>query len=134
MRYWGREVVRSAFYEDLAAYVTTDLVQYQPKDNVFPLPDYPIGPDWSLQCRNRSFYVFGVLGNDKAKSVAICLLEFQKENLPFISLVVHEDMEALGSRDRLYLTRNADTQYPLLNDFRQQVVRDIERFTGVGVG
>ena len=131
MRYWGREVVRSAFYEDLATYVTTDLVQYEPMDDVFPLPEYPIGPDWSLKCRNRTFYLFGVLNNDKAKNVAICLLEFQKARLPFISLVVHEDMEALGSRDLLYLTRNADTQYPLLNDFRQRGAEDIERFAGV---
>jgi hypothetical protein len=131
MRYWSREVVRSAFYEDLASYVTTNLVDYAPQADLFPLPEYPISPDWHLTCRNRSFYVFGVLGNDKAKNVAICLLEFQKAKLPFISLVVHEDMEGLGRRERLYLTKNADTQYPVLNDFQEKAADDIERIAGV---
>ena len=90
-----------------------------------------LAPDWSLECGNRNFYVFGVLGNDKAKNVAICLLEFRMAGLPFISLVVHEDMEALGSRDRLHLTRNAHRQYPMLNDFRERGVEDVERFAGV---
>ena len=131
MRYWGREVVRSAFYEDLASYVTTDLSSYSPRADLYPLAEYPIAADWSLVCRNRNFYVFGVLGNDKAKNAAICLLEFQKARLPFISLVVHEDMESLGTRERLYLTKNADTQYPVLNDFQERAVGDIERLAGV---
>ena len=66
-------------------------------------------------------------GNDKAKSVAIALLEIQKAQLPFISLVVHEDMEELGRRERLYLTSNADTQYPTMNEFRDKAKSDIPR-------
>ena len=131
MRYWSRESVRSAFYEDLATYVTSELVEYVPQADLFPMSEYPISADWSLTCRDRNFYVFGVLGNDKAKNVAICLLEFQKARLPFISLVVHEDMEGLGRRERLYLTKNSDTQYPVLNDFQERGVGDIERLAGV---
>ena len=131
MQYWGREIVRSAFYDDLASYVETDLGSYEPQRDVYPLSEIPICPDWSLTCRGRGFYVFGVLGNDKAKNVAISLLEFQKAKLSFISLVVHEDMEALGARERLYLTRNADTQYPVLSDFREKALDDIERLAGM---
>ena len=83
--------------------------------------------DWTLTHNTRNFYLFGVLGNDKAKNVAITLLEFQKADLPFISLVVHEDMEALGRRERQYLTRNADRQYPVLDDFKESVVSDLRR-------
>ena len=67
------------------------------------------------------------MGDDKAKNVAISLLEFQKAQLPFISLVVHEDMEELGKRASLYLTKNADIQYPALDDFREKAVDDILR-------
>ena len=131
MRYWSRESIRSAFYDDLKDCVTTELMRFTPLPEASPLPDYPINVDWTLVHNNRNFYVFGVLGNDKAKTVAISLLELQKAQLPFISLVVHEDMEDIGRKERLYLTRNADTQYPVLNDFRERAVADIERIAGV---
>lgn len=131
MRYWSRENVRSAFYDDLNQYIETELTRFSPLPDISPLPDYPITVDWSLTHNGRDFYLFGVRGNDKAKSVAISLLECQQVHLSFISLVVHEDIEELGKKERLYLTRNADAQYPLLNDFMELGVADIERIAGV---
>lgn len=131
MRYWSRESVRSAFYDDLSDYITSQLTQFSPVPDHSPLPDYPISVDWSLTHNSRNFYVFGVRGNDKAKNVAISLLEYEKASLQFISLVVHEDFEELGRKERLYLTRNADNQYPILNDFKERGVADIDRIAGV---
>ena len=130
MRYWSREIVRSAFYDDLREYVTSDLGGFAPVADLSPLEDYPVSVDWSLTHEKRSFYVFGVRGNEKARNVAIALLEFEKAQLPFISLVVHEDIEELGRRERTYLTRNADTQYPALDDFRERAAGDIRRLAG----
>ena len=122
-------LVRSVFYDDLKDFVTTELDLFHPISDTSPIPENPIfSVDWSLTHKNRAFYLFGVRGNDKAKNVAIALLEFQKADLPFISLVVHEDMEELGRRERQYLTRNADTQYPAISDFRDRVANDILRF------
>ena len=130
MRYWARETVRSAFYDDLNDYVVSNLNSYSPVASQTPLAsDGVFNVDWTLTHKSRDFYLFGVLGNDKAKNVAITLLEFQKARLPFISLVVHEDMEALGRRERQYLTRNADRQYPILDDFKESVVADLRRLT-----
>lgn len=131
MRYWSRESVRSAFYDDLSDYITTELTRFSPVPDHSPLPDYPISVDWSLTHNSREFYLFGVRGNDKAKNVAISLLEYQKARLPFISLVVHEDFDDLGLKERLHLTRHADAQYPLLNHFRELGIADIERIAGV---
>ena len=131
MRYWGRETVRSAFYDDLKNYVTTNLTEFSPVANRTPLPDYPvISVDWSLTHNSRNLFLFGVGGDDKAKTVAIYLLEFKKALLPFISVVVHEDMEELGRREKSYLTRNADKQYPDLDAFKGDVVGDIYRLAG----
>ncbi len=127
MQYWSRETVRSAFYEDLKDYITTGLARFSPVAEKFPLPNYPISVDWALTHNKRRFYVFGVRGNDKAKNVAIALLEFQKESLSFVSLVVHENMEELGRKESVYLTRNADTQYPILDDFKDRAADDIVR-------
>ena len=131
MRYWSREITRSAFYEDLEDYITAELTTFSPSADLFPLADYPTGVDWSLTFESWNFYVFGVHSNDKAKVVALALLEFQKAQLPFISLVVHEAMEALGKKEQLFLTRNADKQYPGLADFQETSVRDIPRLVGV---
>ncbi len=131
MRYWSRETVRSEFYENLGQYITGELTEFSPMADISPIIDYPISVDWSLTHQDRNFYVFGVRGNEKAKNVAIALLEFEKEQLPFISLVVHEDIEDLGRRERTYLTRNADTQYPQLDDFRERSISDIYRLAGV---
>ncbi len=129
MRYWSRENVRSTFYEDLKEYATKELEKFDPKQDDLPLPDYRIlTVDWSLSYKNRKFYLFGVIGNDKAKSTAIALLEFKKANLPFISLVVYENMLDLGNKEVTYLTRNADKQYPNLTDLQEGVMSDIERY------
>ena len=128
MRYWKRETVRSAFYDDLGDYVTTQMKRFSPAQDHAPLEQYAIfSVDWFLEHNSRNLYVFGIMGDDKAKNVAISLLEFQKAQLPFISLVVHEDMEELGKRASLYLTKNADIQYPALDDFREKAVDDILR-------
>lgn len=135
MRYWGRETVRSAFYDDLKDYVTTSLTQFSPMANREPLLDYPvISVDWSLTHNSRDLFLFGVGGDDKAKTVAIYLLEFKRAQLPFISFVVHEDMEELGRREKTYLTRNADKQYPDLDAFKGDVVEDIYRLVGAPSG
>ena len=128
MRYWSRETVRSAFYDDLEDYVTSELKEFSPSPDFAPMEDYPLSVDWHLRHNSRDLYVFGVLGNDKAKVVAIAMLEFQKALVPFVSLVVHEDMEGLGKKERQYLTKNADKQYPILDDFRERALGDIHRF------
>ena len=131
MCYWSREITRAVFYDDLRDYVTSEMIKFSPVADQFPLPDFPNSVDWSLTHSSRNFYVFGVLGNDKAKNVTISLLEFQKAKLPFISLVVHENMHDLGKRETLLLTRNADTQYPILTDFTERGTEDVRRFAGV---
>lgn len=128
MRYWSREIIRSSFYEDLKDYTTTDLKEFVPRPDFAPIPDYEIiTVDWSLTYSNRNFYLFGVTSNDKAKNTAIALLEFKKEELPFISMVVHEDMKELGSKEFIYLTKNVDKQYPKLDDFQEDGESDIKR-------
>ena len=133
LRYWTRGNTRTAFYEDLEACIISDLSDFTPVAKEYPIPGFPIGVDWSMAFGSVSFYLFGVHSNDKAKNVALALLEYRKEALTFISLVVHEEMQALGSREQIYLTRNADKQYPALADFRATSVSDIPRLAGVAV-
>jgi len=128
MRYWSREMIRSSFYEDLEEYTIRELRAFKPRKDTAPLASYEIlVVDWQLNHKNRQFYLFGVRGKSKATSTAIALLEFKKVKLPFISLVVHEDISDLGKKESTYLTKNADKQYPNLDDFREGVKDDILR-------
>ncbi len=128
LRYWSRETVRSAFYDDLNEYVATEMKRFSPVQNHAPLAGYDVlGVDWFLTHNERNIYLFGVRGDDKAKNVAISLLEFQKACLPFISIVAHEDMDDLGKRAKFYLTNNADIQYSGLDAFKERSVADIQR-------
>ena len=128
MRYWHRENVHSEFMEHLNEYVTAELGKYDPQKDVSPLQDYKIlTVDWRLISPKRDFYLFGVGGDSKAKTAAIALLEFQKANLQFLSLVVHESMEDLSRKTLAYLTKNADKQFPTLDDFREGAKDTIER-------
>ena len=131
MRYWTGENIRSLFYDDLEDYITAQLATFSPTADLFPLADYPTSVDWSLTFESWNFYVFGVHSNDKAKVVALALLEFQMAQLQFISFVVHEAMETLGKKEQLFLTRNADKQYPGLEDFQKSSALDIHRLVGV---
>ena len=133
MDYWSRETIRSSFYEDLEALVLKDLEKFNPQPDAKPLLSNQnteasvFKADWSLKWKGREFYLFGVRGSAKAKDAAIALLEFKRAELPFISLIVHEDMQSLGNKETVYLTRNADKQYPSLTDFTKEGAKDIQR-------
>ena len=136
MDYWSKETIKSAFYENLKYSIVNQLKEFNPQQNIRPLlknttpktkEDSIFKVDWSLSWKKRQFYLFGILGSNKAKDATVALLEFKKASLPFISLVVHEDIQSLREKDRIYLTRNADKQYPGLDDFNQEGKKDIKR-------
>ena len=131
MRYWSREVVRSAFYDDLGNHVASSFQDFQPQPKLIPLPSLGLTVDWTLTLDRRSFFLFGVRGNDGANRVSITLLEFTLAQLSYVSIVVHEDMTELGTREQTVLTRHADKQYPNLDGFRESGVQDLQRLAGV---
>ena len=49
MRYWSKEVVRNAFYDDLRQYVVESLSMYSPVADIPPIPDFPMTVDWALE-------------------------------------------------------------------------------------
>ncbi len=126
MDYWGKETVQSVFYEDLKKVILNDFNDFKPQPDIELIPEI-IKVDWKLEWKNHDFYLFGIVSKDKAHHAAIALLEFMKAEKKFISLVVHENKDKLGSKEENYLTRNADKQYPKLNDFTSSGKNDIKR-------
>lgn len=128
MRLWQREIIRSLFFEKLNGFIESELKQFYPQKAIAPLESYPIiEVDYSFVFSAKPFYLFGVNNKDKAKNSAIALLEFQKAKLPFISMIVHENIEDLPEKDQIYLTQNADKQFPTLGDFEKNGMAALER-------
>lgn len=128
MRYFKREVIESLFYEMLDEYIKSELSDYKPKQNVLPIPDRDdLEADWEFMPNGHPVYLFGVKDKSKARLATICCLEFQKANLNFRSLIVHEDFEKLPKKDRSRLTNACDKQFTSLDEFKPHAKEFLER-------
>ena len=66
---------------------------------VFPERD-DLEVDYSFPLNGTSLYLFGVKDSSKARLTTISCLEFIRHSLPFRSVIVHEDFDALPRKDR----------------------------------
>jgi hypothetical protein len=128
MRYFKREVIESLFYEQLDEFIFSELQNYKPQKNIFPIQNRDdLEVDFALYPNGYPVYLFGVKDVPKARLAAICCLEFQKNNLKFRSYIVHEDFEKLSKKDRARLTSACDKQFISLDDFKENAVKFLER-------
>ena len=130
MRLFRRETLASLFEEMLEEFVRESLSLYQPTPSVCPIPEREdLEVDWQFKPNGTPLYLFGVKDNARARLTAISCLEFQRNRLPFRSMVVHEDFDKIGRRDKIRLTSASDKQFTSLDDFRQNAVQYLERET-----
>lgn len=121
MRLFKREVIKSLFYEMLDEFIMETLFQYGPVKNVQPIADRDdLEVDYQLSLPRRPLYLFGVRDSAKARLTTISCLEFQKAQIPFKSVVVHENFEELNRKDRQRITSAADKQFIDLDDFKSR--------------
>jgi hypothetical protein len=119
MQVFKREIIHSLFYETLNDFVSSTLGKYQPEKNYLPIPTKDeLEVDWRLKTQPRNIFLYGVTDKSKARLAALACLEFQKIEIPFRSLIVHEDFEgALSRKDQTRITNVADKQFTSLADF-----------------
>jgi hypothetical protein len=128
MRYFKREVIESMFYEMLDEYIITELSVYNPKKNVLPIADRDdIEADYEFKPNGHPIYMFGVKDSSKARLSTISCLEYQRANINFRSLIVHNDFEKLPKKDRSRLTNACDKQFTSLDDFKLNAKQYLER-------
>lgn len=133
MRLYKREVIQSLFYEILTEFVEERLGSYNPRPDVLPISQRDdLEVDFSLETKPHPVFLFGVKDTAKARLVTISCLEFQRASVPFTSFVVHEDFEGLPKKDRSRITSAADKQFISLDDFRENVVPNLERLQATG--
>ncbi len=130
MRNFKREIIASLFYELLEEFTMKQLLDYRPQKAVLPLPERDdLEVDYSFPVNGTSLYLFGVKDASKARLTTISCLEFIRHKLPFRSIVVHEDFDALPRKDRSRLTSACDKQFTSLDDFRSGARQFLDRET-----
>jgi hypothetical protein len=128
MRYFKREIIESLFYDLLDEIITKELSEYRPKKNVLPIPNREdLEADYEFRPNGHPIYLFGVKDISKARLATICCLEYEKADIKFRSLIVHEDFEKLPRKDSSRLTNACDKQYTSLDDFKINVKMFLER-------
>jgi hypothetical protein len=120
MQMFKREVIQSLFYESLNDFVSSALATYKPQQRYLPLPSRDdLDVDWRFPAK-RDVYLYGVKDTAKARLAALSCLEFQKNQIPFRSVIVHEDFQSgLSRKDQRRLTNVADKQFTTLEDFKK---------------
>lgn len=131
MRLFRRETLDSLFEEMLEEFIREKLAKYQPTSSVCPIPDRDdLEVDWQFTPNGTPLYLFGVRDNARARLATISCLEFQRNTLHFRSMVVHEDFDKIGRKDKTRLTSASDKQFTSLDDFIQNAEQYLERETG----
>lgn len=127
---YKREIMKSEFFDLLTDFIEASLARFNPRRRVLPIP----GTDWlevdysfDIPQARHALYLFGARDSDKTRLIAITCLELQKARQPFRSMVVHEDFDSLGRKDRGRITSAVDKQFISLDDFRQNAVQFLER-------
>lgn len=129
MRYFGREVVKSLFYEQVDEFIMTQLRQFKPVKEVSPIPERPeLEADYAFYpAGGRAIYLYAIKDASKAKVATINCLEFERAGLSFGSMAVHQDFDTLPKRDRSFLTNACDKQFTTLPEFKAHSTRYLHR-------
>lgn len=128
MRYFKREVLASLFEEMLAEFIQASLTPFNPRQTILPIPDRDdLEVDWEFRPNGIPLYLFAVKDANRARLATISCLEFQRHQLKFKSIAVHEDVDKLARKDRNRLTNACDKQFTSLNEFKDNSLLYLER-------
>lgn len=130
MAVYRREVIANLFYEMLQESVFERLADLKPRENVIPFPPRSeLVVDFALETPKTPILLFGVKERDtsKLRLAAVSCLEFQRANVAFRSVVVHQDFAALSKTDQNIITNAADKQFTSLDEFAATGRQVIER-------
>ena len=123
-----RELVKSLFFEYLNDFIESDLVEYEIVRDYAPSSDKSLVVDYVIKAR-KPIYMFGVNSDSRASKTIISCLTFQRERIPFRSLVVHEKFDSLSNFNRRQIINAADKQFDSFESFATDVKPYLERET-----
>ena len=114
MRLYRHSQIRSLFYENVKNYVLSGLSHFNPKEKIYPIDgheEYEVDYGLALEGK-KPIYLFAVKENNAALRAALSCSQFQLKKLNFTSIVVHENYEDLGRKERKMVIAAADKIFP----------------------
>lgn len=130
MSLYKRSIISDLFYEMVNEFISEKLAGFQPQEAAHPLPSREeLEVDYRFDFGRVPIFAFAAKEREssKIKLVAISCLEFERNKIPFRSIVVHQDFNALPKKDRSIITSAADKQFISLDDFREHGASALER-------
>lgn len=119
-----REYVRSTFMEDFKSLLCETVDQ---KRIVFDWNDPVRDPEgkYSVDCQingmRTPLYISALNGDSKTRDATIALLQFEKWGMPFQSMAIFENQEAIGRRVLARFTDVCDKQFSSLKSNRERI-------------
>lgn len=123
----SKEIMKSYFLDFFTEFVSSAFEKYHVQSNITPTQNSDLIVDFVIPESKKPLYIFGVNDDSKASKAVISCLTFQTQNLPFRSIIVHEDFNKLSQFNRNQITNTADKQFTSLEDFKSQGSLYIER-------
>lgn len=124
--YLTRERVRSTFREDFRAFLA-DAIPADRLDFDWRHEEHDPKGIYKADCRvnhqRTPLMVFALVGDGRTRDATIALLQYEKWGLPFRSLAVFEDQQAIGRNVLARLTDVCDRQYSSLGGNRDRIGR-----------
>jgi len=123
----SHEVVKTLFFEHLHDFIMDNFKKYNVQEKFQPTNDKQILVDYMIPHTGRPLYLFGVNGNPKASKTIISCFDLLQKQIPFRSVIIHENFDELSSFNRNQITNIVDKQFTDLDDFQKQGISFIER-------
>jgi domain of unknown function DUF1828 len=122
MKYISSKNSASHFDEDMEKFMFKKLNNFSPQKNFCPLENHPVYVvDYCINTVRGSFFLFMIRGNERALSAALSVLIFQKYNLPFTSIGVHDDYTKLSQINQKKVMNVMDKQFYDSSSFMENV-------------
>ncbi|MBI5857402.1 MAG: DUF1828 domain-containing protein [Sphingobacteriales bacterium] len=128
MKYFKREMLESLFIEMLEEYIFSELVDFNPKSKVVPMPASPeYEVDYSFSPNGHPVYLMGIKHPSQAKLATINFMAFKLAKLNFRGWVVYESFESLGKSDISRLSNASEKQFTSFNNFKEDIRYYLEK-------
>jgi len=124
--YLSREIVRSTFTDDfrrfMAEVVPEERREYDWRDAVRD-PEGNYAVDCRVNGSPKPLMVFALPHDDRTNTATITLLKFETWNMPFRSMAIFEDQEAIGRKVLARLTDACEKQFSNLRGNQDRIER-----------